>query len=119
MAAALECAAAGIDYEIIDRNDEVGGTWYTTVYPGIGVDTPSAYYSLSRDINGDWTSYYPQGAEYQRLPGVGGRQELPARPHPVQHRGRGAVAGTSSARMWEIHTRAADGTRGVSATPTW
>lgn len=41
MAAALECAAAGIAYEIIDRNDEVGGTWYTAVYPGIGVDTPS------------------------------------------------------------------------------
>lgn len=65
MAAALECASAGIDFEIIDRNDEVGGTWYTAVYPGIGVDTPSAYYSLSRDINGDWSSYYPQGGEYQ------------------------------------------------------
>lgn len=65
MAAALECASAGIDYEIIDRNDEVGGTWYTAVYPGIGVDTPSAYYSLSRDIKGDWSSYYPQGGEYQ------------------------------------------------------
>ncbi|WP_201368244.1 FAD-dependent oxidoreductase, partial [Mycobacterium intracellulare] len=63
--AALACADAGIDYQIIERNDEVGGTWYTTTYPGIGVDTPSAYYSLSRDINGDWSSYYPQGAEYQ------------------------------------------------------
>ncbi len=65
MAAALECVSAEIDFEIIDRNDEVGGTWYTAVYPGIGVDTPSAYYSLSRDINGDWSSYYPQGGEYQ------------------------------------------------------
>lgn len=63
--AALACADAGIEYQIIERNDEVGGTWYTTRYPGIGVDTPSAYYSLSRDINGDWSSYYPQGAEYQ------------------------------------------------------
>ncbi len=66
MTAALACADAGIDYQIYDRNDEVGGTWYTTVYPGLGVDTPSAYYSLSRDINGDWSSYYPMGDEYQR-----------------------------------------------------
>ncbi|BBY56396.1 NAD(P)/FAD-dependent oxidoreductase [Mycobacterium koreense] len=65
LAAALELADAGIDFEIIDRNSEVGGTWYTTKYPGIGVDTPSAYYSLSRDINGDWSSYYPYGGEYQ------------------------------------------------------
>ncbi|OBH48648.1 flavin-containing monooxygenase [Mycobacterium mantenii] len=63
--AALAAAEAGVGYEVIDRNDEVGGTWLTTTYPGIGVDTPSAYYSLSREVNPEWTSYYPQGAEYQ------------------------------------------------------
>ena len=62
---ALAAADAGVTYEIFDRNSEVGGTWLTTTYPGIGVDTPSAYYSLSRDVNPNWTSYYPQGAEYQ------------------------------------------------------
>ncbi|OBJ57211.1 flavin-containing monooxygenase [Mycobacterium colombiense] len=63
--AALASAEAGVGYEVFDRNDEVGGTWLTTTYPGIGVDTPSAYYSLSREVNPEWTSYYPQGAEYQ------------------------------------------------------
>ncbi len=63
--AALAAAEAGVSYEIFDRNAEVGGTWLTTTYPGIGVDTPSAYYSLSREVNPDWTNYYPQGAEYQ------------------------------------------------------
>ena len=63
--AALAAADAGVTFEIFDRNDEVGGTWLTTKYPGIGVDTPSAYYSLSREVNPEWTSYYPQGAEYQ------------------------------------------------------
>ena len=62
---ALAAAEEGVSYEIFDRNDEVGGTWLTTKYPGIGVDTPSAYYSLSREVNPDWSSYYPQGAEYQ------------------------------------------------------
>ena len=62
---ALSMAEEGVTYQIYDRNDDVGGTWLTTTYPGIGVDTPSAYYSLSREVNPDWSNYYPQGAEYQ------------------------------------------------------
>ncbi|ABM13689.1 flavin-containing monooxygenase [Mycolicibacterium vanbaalenii] len=113
MAAALECAAAGIDYEIIDRNDEVGGTWYTAVYPGIGVDTPSAYYSLSRDINGDWTSYYPQGAEYQRyLESVADKNAL--RDHIRFNTEVEALWWDEKRTMWEVRTVAPDGTRDVS-----
>lgn len=110
MAAALECAAAGIDYEIIDRNDEVGGTWYTAVYPGIGVDTPSAYYSLSRDINGDWTSYYPQGAEYQRyLESVADKNGL--REHIRFDTEVDALWWDEDRSMWEVRAVRADGTR--------
>ncbi len=103
MAAALECAAAGIDYEIIDRNDDVGGTWYTTVYPGIGVDTPSAYYSLSRDINGGWSSYYPQGDEYQKyLQAVADKNNLRARTRfgtEVE-----ALWWDDERSQWQVHT---------------
>lgn len=113
MAAALECAAAGIDYEIIDRNHEVGGTWYTTLYPGIGVDTPSAYYSLSRDINGDWSSYYPQGAEYQRyLESVADKNAL--REHIRFNTTVQALWWDQDRRMWEVRTVSADGTSAVS-----
>lgn len=113
MAAALECAAAGIDYEIIDRNDEVGGTWYTTVYPGIGVDTPSAYYSLSRDINGAWSSYYPQGPEYQRyLKSVADKHGL--REHTRFRTEVTALRWVEDRRMWEVHATGADGSTDVS-----
>ncbi|MGV0699423.1 NAD(P)-binding domain-containing protein [Mycolicibacter sinensis] len=113
MTAALECAAAGIDYEIIDRNDEVGGTWYTTVYPGIGVDTPSAYYSLSRDINGDWSSYYPQGAEYQKyLQAVADKNNL--RAHTRFGTEVEALWWDEDRSQWQIHSVAADGVRGLS-----
>ncbi|WP_374159787.1 flavin-containing monooxygenase [Mycobacterium sp. G7A2] len=113
MAAALECAAADIDYEIIDRNDEVGGTWYTAVYPGIGVDTPSAYYSLSRDINGDWTSYYPQGAEYQRyLQSVADKNGLREKTRFSTE--VVALHWDENRAMWAVHTVDADGTRDVS-----
>ncbi|MGV0849920.1 flavin-containing monooxygenase [Mycolicibacterium phlei] len=113
MAAALELADAGIDYEIIDRNDEVGGTWYTTVYPGIGVDTPSAYYSLSRDINGDWSSYYPQGDEYEEyLKAVADRNRL--REHIRFNTEVEALWWDQDRRQWQVHTVDRDGTRETS-----
>lgn len=113
LAAALECADAGIDYEIIDRNDEVGGTWYTAVYPGIGVDTPSAYYSLSRDINGDWSSYYPQGGEYQAyLQSVATKNGL--REHTRFGTEIEALWWDEDRKQWQVHAVGRDGTRDVS-----
>lgn len=111
--AALACADAGIDYQIIERNDEVGGTWYTTTYPGIGVDTPSAYYSLSRDINGDWSSYYPQGAEYQAyLVSVANKNDL--RRNTRFGTEVKALWWDEGRRQWQIHAVGPDGTRDVS-----
>lgn len=111
--AALACADAGIDYQIIERNDEVGGTWYTTRYPGIGVDTPSAYYSLSRDINGDWSSYYPQGAEYQAyLVSVADKNDL--RTHTRFGTTVEALWWEERRRQWQIQSVGPDGNRDVS-----
>ncbi len=111
--AALACAEAGIDYQIVERNDEVGGTWYTTTYPGIGVDTPSAYYSLSREINGDWSSYYPQGAEYQAyLVSVADKNGL--RRHTRFGTEVEALWWEEQRQQWRIHSVAPDGTRDVS-----
>lgn len=113
LTAALELADAGIDYEIFDRHDEVGGTWYTTTYPGIGVDTPSAYYSLSRDINGDWSSYYPMGPEYQSyLVSVAGKYNLRLRTRfgtEVE-----ALWWDDERHRWQIHAVGSDGTRDVT-----
>lgn len=111
--AALACADAGIEYQIIERNDEVGGTWYTTTYPGIGVDTPSAYYSLSRDINGDWSSYYPQGAEYQAyLVSVADKNDL--RRHTRFGTEVEALWWDEGRRQWQIHAVGPERTRDVS-----
>ncbi len=65
IAAAMAAEREGVSYEILERNDELGGTWLVQTYPGVGVDTPSSYYSLSSELNSDWTSYYPKGGEYQ------------------------------------------------------
>ena len=66
MAAATKLREAGYDYVVIEKNSDVGGTWYENRYPGVGVDTPSHFYSFSWEIWPDWTHYHPQGVDMQR-----------------------------------------------------
>ncbi len=47
LALAVRLRDAGIPHVIIERNNDVGGTWLRNTYPGCGVDTPSGLYSLS------------------------------------------------------------------------
>ena len=111
--AALAAADAGVEFQIFDRNDDVGGTWLTTVYPGIGVDTPSAYYSLSREVNPEWTSYYPQGGEYQDyLVALADKYGL--RDHARFGTEVEALWWDQDRDQWQIHAVDRDGNRDVS-----
>ena len=65
MAAAVKLDEAGYNYEIVEKNPEVGGTWWSARYPGVGVDTPSHFYSYSFELNPNWTTYTPAGGEMQ------------------------------------------------------
>jgi cation diffusion facilitator CzcD-associated flavoprotein CzcO len=112
IAVALAAAEEGVHFQIYDRNNEVGGTWLTTTYPGIGVDTPSAYYSLSREVNPDWSNYYPEGAEYQDyLVALADKHEL--RRHIRFGTEVEALWWDEQRQQWQIHSRAADGVRSV------
>jgi 4-hydroxyacetophenone monooxygenase len=53
----------GLDYEIVERNDDVGGVWLANDYPGAGVDTPTHMYSFSFAPDGAWTRYYAKQPE--------------------------------------------------------
>ncbi|MCF2531103.1 NAD(P)/FAD-dependent oxidoreductase [Yinghuangia soli] len=59
--AGVKLGEAGYSYRIYDRNEDVGGTWLTNVYPGVGVDTPSHFYSYSFEVNPDWPEFYSKG----------------------------------------------------------
>ena len=48
----------GIPYTIVEKNDELGGTWYVNRYPGCGVDTPNHSYSYSFGPRNPWTRYF-------------------------------------------------------------
>jgi len=77
IAAGIKLAEAGYEYTIIEKNSELGGTWFENRYPGVGVDTPSHFYSYSFELNPDWSSYHPKGAEIQAyLTGVADKYQL-------------------------------------------
>jgi 4-hydroxyacetophenone monooxygenase len=48
----------GIPYTIVEKNAEIGGTWYVNRYPGCGVDTPNHSYSFSFGKRNAWTRYF-------------------------------------------------------------
>jgi Predicted flavoprotein involved in K+ transport len=45
--AAIRLREAGIEHVVLEKNDDVGGTWLENGYPGAGVDTPSHLYSYA------------------------------------------------------------------------
>ncbi|MFN8023085.1 MAG: NAD(P)/FAD-dependent oxidoreductase [Acidimicrobiales bacterium] len=60
--AAHRLQQAGVPFTILDKNDDVGGTWHESVYPGCRVDNPNHNYSYSFAQKHDWPFHYsPQG----------------------------------------------------------
>ena len=51
-------AQAGVEYVILDKNEDVGGTWHESVYPGCRVDNPNHNYSYSFAQRHDWPFHY-------------------------------------------------------------
>jgi 4-hydroxyacetophenone monooxygenase len=63
IAAAYRLAEADVPYIVLDKNDDVGGTWLENSYPGCRVDVPNHYYSYSFAQRADWPLYYSPRAE--------------------------------------------------------
>ena len=58
LCAAIKLQKAGLDVKILEKNDQVGGTWFENVYPGCAVDTPNHFYQYSFEPNNDWPNYF-------------------------------------------------------------
>lgn len=61
---AIRLKGAGIPFTVVEKNDDVGGTWFENRYPGAGVDTPNHIYSYSFAKN-DWSRYFALRDEIQ------------------------------------------------------
>ena len=64
LGAAIALKRAGIeDIAILERADEVGGTWRDNTYPGVAVDIPSFTYSYAFEPNARWSRAFAPGHE--------------------------------------------------------
>jgi cation diffusion facilitator CzcD-associated flavoprotein CzcO len=51
--------AGRVDFVVLERADDIGGTWSANTYPGCQCDIPSNLYSFSFARKSDWTTAYP------------------------------------------------------------
>jgi cation diffusion facilitator CzcD-associated flavoprotein CzcO len=67
LGATIKLVEAGVDdIVVLERADEIGGTWRDNTYPGVACDVPSLLYSYSFEPNSLWSQTYSGGAEIQQ-----------------------------------------------------
>lgn len=111
LALAHRLKADGIPFTLVDRNDEIGGTWFENRYPGCGVDTPSHIYSYSFD-RGDWSKYFARRDEvHGYFRDIADRHDL--RPHVQLRTTVTAARWLADAQVWELELEQDGETRTV------
>ncbi len=56
---AIQLKKAGFhDFVILEKDDDLGGTWRDNRYPGCACDVPSHMYSFSYELNPDWSRMF-------------------------------------------------------------
>jgi 4-hydroxyacetophenone monooxygenase len=58
LVAAHRLQQAGVEVTILEKDVDVGGTWFENVYPGCRVDVANHFYSYSFAQTGDWPQYF-------------------------------------------------------------
>jgi cation diffusion facilitator CzcD-associated flavoprotein CzcO len=65
--AAIQLKRLGIDnFTILDREDDLGGTWHVNHYPGLAVDVPTTTYSYFFEPNPNWSRLFSTGTEIKQ-----------------------------------------------------
>jgi cation diffusion facilitator CzcD-associated flavoprotein CzcO len=65
--AAIQLKRQGLDnFVVLDREADLGGTWYVNHYPGLTVDVPTTTYSYFFEPNPNWNRLFSTGAEIKQ-----------------------------------------------------
>lgn len=103
--AAIKLKGMGVDsLAVLERADEVGGTWRANTYPGIAVDTSILQYSLSFEPNPGWSRLYAGGAELQRYL-IGLSEKYGIRRHIRFGTDVTEMRYAENEQLWQISTR--------------
>lgn len=101
---ALEARRRGFrDVTILEKAEELGGTWRDNTYPGVACDIPSHLYSMADRPKADWSRVYSPGPEIQDyLLDVAARDGL--RERVRFGRELRSARWDEGARRWEVET---------------
>jgi cation diffusion facilitator CzcD-associated flavoprotein CzcO len=70
------------DFVLLERSDDLGGTWHLNRYPDVAVDVPGILYQFSFELNPHWSRIFPKGAEVKKyIDGVAAKYALRQRIH--------------------------------------
>jgi cation diffusion facilitator CzcD-associated flavoprotein CzcO len=111
VAMAIRLKRRGVhDFVILEKADDVGGTWRENTYPGCACDIPSLLYSFSFEPNPRWSRHYPQQQEiwdYLRRCAT----KYGVTPH-IRFRTRMVEAEfDDGAKLWLLHTESGETVR--------
>src|SRR5450755_4144572 len=77
--AGIRLSQAGLAFEIVESNADVGGTWLVNTYPGCRVDNSNHMYSYSFEPNHAWPQHFsPQPVLLKYFRGVAQKYDLKA-----------------------------------------
>jgi cation diffusion facilitator CzcD-associated flavoprotein CzcO len=108
LGAAIKLRQAGYtDLVILERADDVGGTWRDNTYPGCRCDVQSNLYSYSFEPKPDWSETFPSQPELwaylQRIVRKNGLKEFLRLGHEVVE-----AHWDDAARRWRVRTSRGD-----------
>jgi cation diffusion facilitator CzcD-associated flavoprotein CzcO len=115
---AIRLRQQGIDdFVVLERADEVGGTWRDNTYPGCACDVMAHLYSFSFAQNPDWKSTFGKQAElYDYLRDCADR--FGVRAHLRTNHEMLSARWDADSRRWHIETNRGDFTARVLVTGT-
>ncbi len=108
--AAVQLKHAGIPYFVIEKNDEVGGTWYENQYPGARVDSPSRTYTHIYGVDFEYpNAFCPQRENLRYFRWVADNFDI--RKDITFKTEVKAIVWDETTKLWEIRTKGPDGPR--------
>jgi len=108
IAAAHRLYQAGVPFVVIEKNSDVGGTWWENNYPGCRLDTPNYAYSYSFAQKEDWPEQFSQQREIRDyFRGIS--KDLGLRRHMRFNTEVTAATYQEAEGRWQLTLRHADG----------
>ncbi len=106
----IRLSQAGVDFEILESNPDVGGTWLVNTYPGCRVDNSNHMYSYSFEPNHNWPQHFsPQPELLKYFQGVADKYDL--RRHIRFETTVESLTWDEARAAWRVAVRRKDGER--------